>query len=135
MDSMFEVSTALSVSKCQDRCLRRTRIATGVASVLSGSASKSSAPNSASAVALSARLPGKSFLLRPLQVKHLSLRINLSAPVTHKALVDSKTLAAAPVLVTSPSCLPSILPHSQNTGQFHLVAQYMYSYGHLHTKL
>lgn len=54
---------------CHKRRARRVRIPTGVASALSGSASGSSSPQSASAVALSACLPGSSFLLRDLHEK------------------------------------------------------------------
>ena len=59
---------------CQWRRVRRVHIATGVASALSGSASGSSSPQSASAVALSACLPGSSFLLRDLHKKEACRR-------------------------------------------------------------
>ena len=87
------------------RSLRRTRMATGVASVLSGSASESSVPYSACAVALSAHFPGRSFLLRVLHVIQLSLSAKPRRPRCTEAKVHEVTMRAVLYTDTSLSCL------------------------------
>ena len=79
----------------QLRCAWRVRLAMGVASILSGIASGSSTPYSASAVVLSACLPGRSFLLRELHAKpsHQGLGPSLMLASTDSPSHESESLA------------------------------------------
>ena len=81
----------------QLRCAWRVRLAMGVASILSGIASGSSVPYSASAVVLSACLPGRSFLLRELHAKpsHQGLGPSLMLASTCSASHETDSLASA----------------------------------------